>query len=188
MTRNLALLAVMLIATPVVAVAQPPNPMATPIPHVEVAPGILLGTPKPVACLGAQSMDFLLSSCSGAPGTQLTLKLGTAVTPAAVLFTQSAPSKGNYTAQVGRSAGAYMLTVPSLCNGGNPSFSLAFTFERGSTHLSQGLGTFNAICPQTLAVAGNCGSNANAVTEPASVLHVEHRGDGVCRRAQADPR
>jgi hypothetical protein len=176
MIRNAALLAVMLLAAPVVANADAPNPMATPIPApkidipVNAVPGTHLGTPKPTAC-GAQSTDFLLSSCSGAPGAKLTLTLapGNAITPVAILFAQSVPSKASYTARVGLSAGAYTLTVPPLCNSGNPSFGLGFTFERGNTHFSQGLGTFTAICGQTAQATSapqviSCGGTTNPLT------------------------
>ena len=170
MIRNAALLTIILLAAPVVAAAEPPNPMATPMPtpgpkintELKVAPGILLRkTPKPVACLGAQSKEFLLSSCSGAPGTHLTLTttLGKNVTSAKVLFKQNAGSKmTNYPATVGRSAGAYTVTVPPLCNGGKPSFSLVASYislvpGRGS--VSENLGNFTAICAPTGAIPGS---------------------------------
>jgi len=161
MIRNAALLSILL-AAPVVAAAEPPNPMATPPPtpgpkkintDLKVAPGILLARPKPAACPGAQSTAILLSSCSGGPGTHLTLMLESNVTPVGVLFKQNAGSKvANYSATVGRSAGAYTVTVPPLCNGGSPSFSLVVSYiplvlGRGS--VSKNLGNFTALCGQT---------------------------------------
>src|ERR1700680_2246692 len=111
MIRNAALLTIMLLAAPVIAAAEPPNPMATPTPtpvpnkintDLKVAPGILLGAPKPAACPGAKSTDILLSSCSGAPGTHLTLTLGNNASEAKVLFKQNAGSKvTNYSPTVG---------------------------------------------------------------------------------------
>src|ERR1700688_2662646 len=161
MIRNVALLSVILLAAPVAAAAEPPNPMATPPPtpgpkintELKVAPGILLARPKPAACPGAKSTDILLSSCSGAPGTHLTLTLGSTITPVGLLFKQSAGSKmTNYSAMVGRSAGAYTLTVPPLCNGGSPSFSLVASYiplALGRGSVSKNLGNFTAICGQT---------------------------------------
>ena len=161
MIRNAALLSIILLATPVVAAAEPPNPMATPAPtpgpkintDLKVAPGILLARPKPAACPGAQSTDILLSSCSGAPGTHLTLTLGNTMTPVKALFKQNAGSKmTNYSATVGRSAGTYTLTVPPLCNGGNPSFSLVASYISlvlGRASVTKNLGNFTAICSQT---------------------------------------
>ena len=141
--RAAALLTIILLAAPAVAAAEPPNPMATPTPtpglkiNTEVAPRILLRSPKPTACPGAKSTDFLLSSCSGAPGTHLTLTTTLAstqipgvglvrITPKFVLFTQivttqkapsspkPAPNNGVYDAPVELIAGAYALTVPQL--------------------------------------------------------------------------
>ena len=163
MIRNAALLTIILLAAPVGAAALPPNPMATPTPtpgpkintDLKVAPGILLGAPKPVACPGAKSTDILLSSCSGAPGTQLTLAttLGKNVSEVQVLFKQNAGSKiANYPATVGRSAGTYTVTVPPLCNGGNLSFGLVVSYlplALSRSSVSENLGNFTAICAQT---------------------------------------
>jgi hypothetical protein len=162
MIRNAALLSILL-AAPVVAAAEPPNPMTTSTPtpgpkidtDLKVAPGILLRRPKPAACPGAKSTDILLSSCSGAPGTHLTLTttLGKNVSDVQVLFKQNAGSKmTNYSATVGHSAGAYTLTVPPLCNGGSPSFSLVasyITLVQGRASVTKNLGNFTAICGQT---------------------------------------
>jgi hypothetical protein len=121
--------------------------------------------PKPAACPGAKSTDILLSSCSDAPGTHLTLTttLGKNVTTAKVLFKQNAGSKvASYPATVGRSAGAYTVTVPPLCNGGNASFSLLVSYiplvlGRGS--VSENLGTFTAICAPTSPATGSTGQS-----------------------------
>src|ERR1700676_3643769 len=167
MIRNAVLLSIILLAAPVVAAAEPPNPMATPTPtpgpkintDLKVAPGILLGRPKPAACPGAQSTAILLSSCSGAPGTHLTLTLtlGDTITPVRVLFKQNAASKmTSYSGTVGRSAGAYTLAVPPLCNGGGPSFSLVASYiplVLGRASVTKNLGNFTAICGQTAATA-----------------------------------
>ena len=146
MIRNAALLTIMLLAAPVVAAAEPPNPMATPTPgpkintYLKVAPGILLARPKPAACPGAKSKDILLSSCSGAPGTHLMLTLGNNVTPVKVLFKQNAGSKmTSYSATVGRSAGAYTLTVPPPRN---------VQVARGTEQCAAHVGLFGALtCP-----------------------------------------
>ena len=125
---------------------------------LKVAPGILLGRPKPAACPGAQSTDFIFSSCSGAQGTQLTLtprNTGTNVLP--VQFIQNtAHTKVNAPATVERSAGAYTLTVPQLCNQGlGPSFSLVVSnypsLPQGGfgPTVSENLGTFTVICGPT---------------------------------------
>jgi hypothetical protein len=161
MIRNAALLSIILLAAPVVAAAEPPNPMATPTPtpgpkintELKIAPGILLARPKAAACPGAQSTAILLASCSGAPGTHLTLTLGNTITPVGLLFKQNAGGKmTNYSATVGRSAGAYTVTVPPLCNGGSPSFSLVASYiplVQGRASVTKDLGNFTAICGQT---------------------------------------
>ena len=111
--------------------------------------------PKPAACPGAKSTDIFLSSCSDAPGTHLTLTTtpGKNVTDVQVLFKQNAGGKmTNYSATVGRSAGAYTLTVPPLCNGGTPSFSLVASYislDLGRASVTKNLGNFTAICSQT---------------------------------------
>jgi len=172
-TPPAALLSIILLAAPVVAAAEPPNPMATPAPtpgpkintDLKVAPGILLRkTPKPVACPGAKSMAILLSSCSGAPGTQLTLTPtpgNTGIEVWAVQFMQNtAHLKVNAPATVGRSAGAYnTLTVPPLCPlepGLGPSFSLVVSYytshPQGGPYgptVTENLGTFTVICAPT---------------------------------------
>jgi hypothetical protein len=162
MKRTAAFLTIILIAGPLSAGAEPPNPLETPsridvaptaapkaAPVLKVAPDVQLGKLKPVACQGAQSTTFFLSSCGGAPGTALTLTSTNTVVPLAVVFKQNVPGSGSFSTQVRRSAGTYSLAVPPLCNGGNPSFNLALIFERGSTRFSQGLGTFSAVCPAT---------------------------------------
>ena len=165
-TPRAAALTMILLAAPVVAAAEPPNPMATPTPtpgpkintDLKVAPGILLARPKPAACPGAKSTDILLSSCSGAPGTHLTLTLGSTITPVGLLFKQNAGSKmTNYSATVRRSAGAYTVTVPPLCNGGSPSFSLVASYISlvlGGASVTKNLGNFTAICAPTGAALG----------------------------------
>jgi|ERR1700688_2200869 len=109
------------------------------------------------ACPGAHSPpQFLLSSCSGAPGTHLTL---TGPAPAQLQhvtfsriaggnegeFAFSTPLVGAYT------AGAYILTVPqTICSSGSHSFFLTVYYLSGNFNvLSQNLGTFTAICTQT---------------------------------------
>ena len=190
-TPPAALLSIILLAAPVVAAAEPPNPMATPAPtpgpkintDLKVAPRILLGRPKPAACPGAQSTDLIFSTCSGAPGTQLTLtprNTGTNVLP--VQFVQNtAHIKVNAPATVERSAGAYTLTVPQLCpleQGLSPSFSLVVSYYPslpqggfGPT-VSENLGTFTVICaptsygtsPPSAPQVMSCGGTTNPLT------------------------
>jgi hypothetical protein len=148
--------------------------------ELKVAPGILLAGPKPTACLVAKSTDFILSSCSGAPGTQLTLTpRNTGTNVGTVQFTQNTASTlMNAYATVGRSgsgqgfgAAAYTVTVPQLCNQGlGPSFSLVVSYytslpQGGFGTVSENLGTFTAICAPTAtgAFTGKCPGSHSSV-------------------------
>jgi len=133
MIRNAALLSIILLAAPVIAAADAPNPMATPIPAPKIDTGVRFG-----------------------PGILLV-------------------------ATVGRSAGAYTLTVPQLCpleQGLSPSFSLVVSYYPslpqggfGPT-VSENLGTFTVICAPTSQTAQatsapqvmSCGGTTNPLT------------------------
>ena|GEM_PF-3346647 len=114
----------------------------------------LEGASAATKCPNAQSADFLLSSCSGAPGTQLTLTTTlenkptptprnkpktTATVPKKYnvqLFFRQNRVSGIYSLSAAlrsSGAGAYTVTVPQLCGGPNALFGLVISYQLRST-------------------------------------------------------
>jgi hypothetical protein len=169
MIRNAALLAIILLAAPVVAAADAPNPMATPTPvpkintDVKVVPGLVLGTPKPTACPGPQSIpsaksaNLLLSSCSGAPGTVVTMT-GAAVqniTNASVMYTLN--GRGPYFfAAIQHAQGPpelYFFSIPQFNQG---PLSPCYSVQSATSSFTVGLVMlYGSSDPQSQRIIGN---------------------------------
>ena len=144
----------------------------------------LEGASAATKCLNAQSADFLLSSCSGAPGTQLTLtttpgnklaptlgnKLTTTLgnkpkTTVAVpkmynvqLFFRQNRVSGIYSLSAAlrsSGAGAYTVTVPQLCGGPNALFGLVISYQLRSTSSAPIQKTKSPVLTQTSANLGD---------------------------------
>ena len=156
MIRNAALAIIILLAAPVVAAADATNPKPTVASSLIVpkVPEILkLNASAPTVCPGsAAGSSILFSSCSGAPGTQVTLSAN-AQNMSAVNIQYEINGVSQPFPNVG-SAGAYTLTVPQLCNGGgNISGSVVISYHYGPIDTSVvsdlNLGSFTVLCAQT---------------------------------------
>jgi hypothetical protein len=156
MIRIAALVSILLLAVPVVVAADATNPKPTVAPPLIVpkVQQIKLNASASTVCPGsAAGPSYLFSSCSGAPGTQVTLTMPNVQNMSDVNIQYNVngvfggfPYRG--------SAGAYTLTVPQLCNGGgNISGNVVISYLFGPIDTSRisdlNLGSFTVLCAQT---------------------------------------